>query len=145
MTLSEKNPDTTAVHLALKQALSANMLEGLADSQQIAKMPSYLKDSLLQNFSKNGTEKKYQDIAQAADIIAQYIESLNKIRFHKKDISESKEKLEKALEPMKGKMPEVEMFLKVFVPSCTTTIDKISRKASAPKQGEHQEQGMRVK
>lgn len=149
MTLSENNPDTTAVHLALKQALSANMLEGLASSQQIGTIPSYLKESLFENFTKNGTEKRYQDIVEAADTIAQYIESLNKIRFHNRDVLGSKAILEKALEPMKEKMPEVEMFLSAFVPSCTATIDQITRKARSPKldseQDDEQDQRLRLK
>jgi len=139
MALSENDPDTTAVLLALSQALSVNMLEGLADSKQIEKIPSYLQDSLLKNLSKNGTEEKYQDLAQAADTIAQYIESLNKIRFHNNGSLGNKE----ILEPMKEKMPEVKLFLSAFVSSCTTTIDQITRKAKSPKQEEEQEPGMR--
>lgn len=143
MTLSSNNPDTTAVFLALQQALSANMLEGLASSHEIKKMPGYLKDTLLENFSRNGTEKKYRDIVEAADTIAQYIEALNKIRFHNRDFLGNKEILEKELEPMKQKMPEVKMFLKAFVPSCTATIDQITRKPKPPEQKEEQILGLR--
>lgn len=143
ITLSSSNPDTTAVHLALGQAISANMLVGLADSQQIEKIPSYLKDSLLESFSGNGTEKKYQDIVEAAETIARYIESLNKIRFQNNGSTGSKEKLEKILAPMKDKMPEVKLFLSTFVPSCTATIDQITRKAQPPIQEEDQEISLR--
>ena len=128
MNVSDNNPDSTAVLLALQQALSANMLEGLASSQEIKMMPKYLKDSLIENLSQNETDKKYQNIVEAADMLAQYIESLNKIRFHNRDCSKSMQALEKALEPLKEKMPEVKMVLEAFVPSCTATIDQITRK-----------------
>lgn len=145
MNLTEENPDKTAILLALKQACSANMLEGLVDSQEIDNIPDYLQDSLLETYSSTGSEQKYQDLVEAADTIAQYIESLTKIRFNFTDYLGVKESLENKLMPLMEKMPEVDIFIRSFVPDCTATIDQITKKASSPTQAKEEEEEARLR
>ena len=100
-------------------------IEKHATEQLLALLPEDLRSEYKPLLTISDEEKEARDIVKAADVLCAYIKCLEERAAGNQEFSRAQKTIEKKLETISNQ-PEVEYFLKNFVPSFTLTLDEIS-------------------
>jgi 5'-deoxynucleotidase len=101
-------------------------LEKIAEQECLHSIPEDLRDEFAELIIQDEVDPAYKDIVKAADLLAALIKTNNELRFHNDEFKNVKENLDSKLDLIKRDLPEVDYFIKVFLGSCTSTVDKLS-------------------
>lgn len=101
-------------------------IESSAVEQLLKLLPEDLKEDYRKLLLIPENEKEAQKIIKAADTISAYIKCLEEEAAGNNEFSRAKKTIESKVESLRS-MPEVDHFMKHFVPSFSLTLDEISR------------------
>ena len=101
-------------------------LEDLAERECLSTLPEDLRDEFLPLLVQSEVNPHYKKIVKAADILSAYIKTMNELKYRNNEFIHVKENLDTQLDRLKAEMPEVKLFMELFLDSCTTTLDKLS-------------------
>ena len=87
-------------------------------------MPNELADDYREVLKGQSTEPEQEELVKAADKICAYIKCLEEAVSGNREFSKAEEALRAAVEAIQ--LPEVESFLKTFIPSFRLTLDELS-------------------
>ncbi|MBW8191767.1 5'-deoxynucleotidase [Neiella marina] len=98
-------------------------MEGIACDMLMNSLPEELKphfDELLHQH--DGELHKF---VKAADLLSAYAKSLSELRANNTEFAGAKQKLDKALQPYRDELPEVNYFMERMMPAFQLTIDEL--------------------
>lgn len=101
-------------------------LEDLAERECLSTLPDDLRDEFLPLLVQSEVDPDYKKIVKAADILSAYIKTMNELKYKNHEFIHVKENLDAQLDHLQAEMPEVKLFIELFLDSCTTTLDKLS-------------------
>ncbi len=101
-------------------------LEDLAERECLSTLPEDLRDEFLPLLVQSEVDPTYKKIVKAADILSAYIKTMNELKYRNNEFIHVKENLDSQLDRLQAEMPEVKLFMELFLDSCTTTLDKLS-------------------
>lgn len=101
-------------------------LEDLAERECLSTLPDDLRDEFLPLLVQSEVDPDYKKIVKAADILSAYIKTMNELKYKNHEFIHVKENLDAQLDYLQAEMPEVKLFIELFLDSCTTTLDKLS-------------------
>jgi len=99
-------------------------IESSAVEKLVSMMPNELADDYREVLKGQNTDPAHQEIVKAADKICAYIKCLEEAVSGNREFSKAEESLRAAVEAIQ--LPEVEYFLKTFIPSFRLTLDELS-------------------
>ena len=101
-------------------------LESIAEEECLATIPEDIRDEFESLLVQDKVDDEYKTIVKSADILSAYIKTMNELRFNNDEFLHVKEHLDEKIQTLIETQPEVDVFMKIFCDSCTTTLDKIS-------------------
>jgi len=101
-------------------------LEDLAERECLSTLPKDLRDDFLPLIVQSEVDPVYKKIVKAADILSAYIKTMNELKYKNHEFIHVKDNLDAQLKLIQDDMPEVNLFIELFLDSCTTTLDKLS-------------------
>ena len=99
-------------------------IETSAVEKLVSMMPNELADDYREVLKGQNSEPEQKEIVKAADKICAYIKCLEEAVSGNREFSKAEEALRAAVEEIE--LPEVEYFLKTFIPSFRLTLDELS-------------------
>lgn len=102
-------------------------IEKIAQQQLISLLPDDLQDAFRPLLDEQRHSAEESTIVKQADTLCAYVKCLEEIAAGNHEFSQAKARLENALEQRRS--PELDYFIKVFVPSFTLSLDEISQDA----------------
>lgn len=102
------------------------LLEKMAENECLSTLPPDLQDEFADLIIQDNVDSEYKKLVKAADLLAAYIKTNDELRFNNQEFIHVKEGLEPKLEALCQSMPEVDYFMKVFVPCCWATVDQLA-------------------
>ena len=99
-------------------------IESSAVEKLVSMMPKELADDYREVLKGQNSEPEQKEIVKAADKICAYIKCLEEAVSGNREFSKAEEALRAAVEGIQR--PEVEYFLKTFIPSFRLTLDELS-------------------
>jgi len=109
------NPDIKKAYKDIEEVASAKLLKML---------PNDLKEEYRTLLFKDDRYEKVWKIVKAADKICAYLKCIEELKAGNQEFAKAKKTLESEIEKLK--MPEVEYFMKTFVPSFSLTLDELN-------------------
>jgi 5'-deoxynucleotidase len=109
------NPD---IRSAYKQ------IESRAEGQILSLLPESLYDEYHRLILKDGKRKDFKQIISAADKLSAYIKCLEEINAGNMEFSKAKKAIWETI--VKMDLPEVDYFIKHFIPSFELTLDELN-------------------
>ncbi len=103
-------------------------IERLAEQECLASLPDEFQTLFENIIIQDNVNSEYKKIVKAADILVAYIKALDELNHHNHEFDHVEERLGKKLDDIKADMPEVEYFLNTFLQSCSSTVDKLSKR-----------------
>jgi 5'-deoxynucleotidase len=102
-------------------------VEAVAESRLLQKLPDDLRDEFERIYRPDDTESEryMRRLVKAADKISAYIKCVNEENTGNKEFERAKESTEKAIRKMEVELPEVEVFMKEFMPAYGETLDDL--------------------
>ena len=102
-------------------------VEAVAESRLLQKLPDDLRDEFERIYRPEDTESEryMRRLVKAADKISAYIKCVNEENTGNKEFERAKESTEKAIRKMEDELPEVEVFMKEFMPAYGETLDDL--------------------
>ncbi len=102
-------------------------VEAVAESRLLQKLPDDLRDEFERIYRPDDTElERYmRRLVKAADKISAFIKCVNEENTGNKEFERAKESTEKAIRKMEDELPEVEVFMKEFMPAYGETLDDL--------------------
>jgi 5'-deoxynucleotidase len=97
-------------------------LEDRACDKLLATLPEALADEIAE-YAKPDTSSEEYKIVKAADRLSAYIKCLEELRCGNSEFSKAKKSIEEDL--VSRKMPEVDYFMKNFIPAFSLTLDEL--------------------
>ncbi len=104
--------------------LAYQSIEKVAKEKLLELLPSEFKRSYKNYFLADEKDAELWQLVKAADKICAYLKCLEELKSGNGEFSKAKQVIEKELQA--NPPPEVEYFLKVFVPSFMLTIDELN-------------------
>ena len=101
-------------------------LESIAEEECLATIPEDIRDEFESLLVQDKVDDEYKTIVKSAGILSAYIKTMNELRFNNDEFLHVKEHLDEKIQTLIETQPEVDVFMKIFCDSCTTTLDKIS-------------------
>ncbi|MFA5535638.1 MAG: 5'-deoxynucleotidase [Bacillota bacterium] len=99
-------------------------IEKVAKEKLLRLLPSKLKNAYKRYFLIGEEDMESWQLVKAADKICAYLKCLEELKSGNEEFSKAKQVIEKELQ--ENPLPEVNYFLKVFVPSFMLTIDELN-------------------
>ncbi|MFN6971105.1 MAG: 5'-deoxynucleotidase [Rheinheimera sp.] len=99
------------------------VIEELAERECLATLPAELQPLFDGLLIQNNVDPEYKQIVKAADIIAAYLKACDEIKFNNPEFYTVKIRLEEMINDLKGKFPEVAMFMDVFAERSLDSIE----------------------
>lgn len=99
-------------------------LESVAEKLCLETLPEELRDEFKGLLLSDQIEPEYARIVKSADVICAYIKTLDELKHHNYEFEHVKQNLEIKLDKLK-ELPEVAYFMKTFIGSCVTSLDKL--------------------
>lgn len=112
------NPEFTKAYKALEE---------LAEEECLASLPEDLRDEMAPLIVQKKADSEYKVIVKAADLLQAFVKTKNELRFSNDEFTHVEEKLTANLHELRETMPEVDCFMKIFLESCTSTLDKLTK------------------
>jgi 5'-deoxynucleotidase len=112
------NPEFTKAYKALEE---------LAEEECLASLPEDLRDEMAPLIVQKNADSEYKAIVKAADLLQAYVKTKNELRFSNDEFTHVEEKLTAILHELRETMPEVDCFMQIFLESCTSTLDKLTK------------------
>jgi 5'-deoxynucleotidase len=112
------NPEFTKAYKALEE---------LAEEECLASLPEDLRDEMAPLIVQKNADSAYKVIVKAADLLQAFVKTKNELRFSNDEFTHVEEKLTASLHELRETMPEVDCFMKIFLESCTSTLDKLTK------------------
>jgi 5'-deoxynucleotidase len=102
-------------------------VEAVAESRLLQKLPDDLRDEFERIYRPDDTESEryMRRLVKAADKISAFIKCVNEENTGNKEFERAKESTEKAIRKMEDELPEVEVFMKEFMPAYGETLDDL--------------------
>lgn len=102
-------------------------VEAVAESRLLQKLPDDLRDEFERIYRPDDTESEryMRRLVKAADKISAFIKCVNEENTGNKEFERAKESTEKAIRKMEVELPEVEVFMKEFMPAYGETLDDL--------------------
>jgi 5'-deoxynucleotidase len=102
-------------------------VEAAAESRLLQKLPDDLRDEFERIYRPDDTESEryMRRLVKAADKISAFIKCVNEENTGNKEFERAKESTEKAIRKMEDELPEVEVFMKEFMPAYGETLDDL--------------------
>ena len=102
-------------------------VEAVAESRLLQKLPDDLRDEFERIYRPDDTESEryMRRLVKAADKISAFIKCVNEENTGNKEFEQAKESTEKAIRKMEDDLPEVEVFMKEFMPAYGETLDDL--------------------
>jgi 5'-deoxynucleotidase len=102
-------------------------VEAVAESRLLQKLPDDLRDEFERIYRPDDTESEryMRRLVKAADKISAFIKCVNEENTGNKEFERAKESTEKAIQKMEDELPEVEVFMKEFMPAYGETLDDL--------------------
>ncbi|MDN3652211.1 5'-deoxynucleotidase [Thalassotalea ponticola] len=104
-------------------------IESLAEKECLATLPKELQAAFASIIVQDRVDSELKAVVKAADILVAYIKAINELYHNNPEFAHVEEKLQRKLAVLKADMPEVDYFVKTFIPACTATVDKLSHPA----------------
>ena len=103
-------------------------VEKIAEYKLLEKLPADLRPALEEIYkSTNSAEDKYmRRLVKAADKLSAYIKCIEEEKAGNTEFSTAKESVGKAIEKLRTELPEVDDFVKEFLPPYGKTLDELS-------------------
>ena len=101
-------------------------VENVASHTMINKLPDYMQEYYRPLFFQQPESQQAWKIVKAADKLSALIKCMEELRTGNKEFATAKKTTKKALKEMN--MPEVEIFMKEFLPAYELTLDELQRK-----------------
>ena len=103
-------------------------VEMIADYKLLEKLPADLRPVYEDIFrGKDKAEEKYmRRLVKAADKISAYIKCIEEEKSGNTEFKTAKQSIGKKIEELRGELPEVDDFVKEFLPSYGKTLDELS-------------------
>ena len=101
-------------------------VENVASHTLINKLPDYMQKYYQPLFFQQEEEKEAWRIVKAADKLSALIKCMEELRTGNQEFATAEETTKKALREMN--MPEVEIFMKEFLPAYERTLDELQSK-----------------
>ena len=103
-------------------------VEKIAEYKLLEKLPSDLRPAFEEIYkSTNSAEDKYmRRLVKAADKLSAYIKCIEEEKAGNTEFSTAKESVGKAIEKLRTELPEVDDFVKEFLPPYGKTLDELS-------------------
>ena len=103
-------------------------VEKIAEYKLLEKLPSDLRPAFEEIYkSNNSAEDKYmRRLVKAADKLSAYIKCIEEEKAGNTEFSTAKESVGKAIEKLRTELPEVDDFVKEFLPPYGKTLDELS-------------------
>ena len=103
-------------------------VEKIAEYKLLEKLPSDLRPAFEEIYkSNNSAEDKYmRRLVKAADKLSAYIKCIEEEKAGNTEFSTAKESVGKAIEKLRSELPEVDDFVKEFLPPYGKTLDELS-------------------
>lgn len=102
-------------------------IEYLAEKECLASLPVEFQELFSDIIVQDNVDDEYKKIVKAADILVAYIKAIDELAHNNHEFDHVEERLEKKLDTMKQQMPEVDYFLKIFLASCSSTVDHLTK------------------
>lgn len=99
------------------------VIEELAERECLATLPAELQPIFDGLLIQNNVDSEYKQIVKAADIIAAYLKACDEIKFNNPEFYTVKSRLEDMINDLKGKFPEVAMFMDIFAERALGSIE----------------------
>jgi len=99
-------------------------IEAIASQKLLQMLPDELKEGYEPLLTHKDNENEEWNIVKAADKISAYLKCLEELKAGNQEFSKAEKSLKSEIEKMK--LPEVEYFMKVFVPSFLLTLDELN-------------------
>ncbi len=99
------------------------VIEELAERECLATLPAELQPIFDGLLIQNNVDTEYKQIVKAADIIAAYLKACDEIKFNNPEFYTVKIRLEDMINDLKGKFPEVDMFMEIFAERALGSIE----------------------
>lgn len=101
-------------------------VENVASHTMINKLPDYMQEYYRPLFFQQPESQQAWKIVKAADKLSALIKCMEELRTGNKEFATAEKTTKKALKEMN--MPEVEIFMKEFLPAYELTLDELQRK-----------------
>ncbi len=103
-------------------------VEKIAEYKLLEKLPSDLRPAFEEIYkSNNSAEDKYmRRLVKAADKLSAYIKCIEEEKAGNTEFSTAKESVGKAIDKLRSELPEVDDFVKEFLPPYGKTLDELS-------------------
>jgi len=101
-------------------------VENVASHTMINKLPDYMQEYYRPLFFQQPESEQAWKIVKAADKLSALIKCMEELRTGNKEFATAEKTTKKALKEMN--MPEVEIFMKEFLPAYELTLDELQRK-----------------
>ncbi|MBP3719665.1 MAG: 5'-deoxynucleotidase [Eubacterium sp.] len=103
-------------------------VEKIAEYKLLEKLPADLRPAFEEIYkSTNSAEDKYmRRLVKAADKLSAYIKCIEEEKAGNTEFSTAKESVGKAIEKLRSELPEVDDFVKEFLPPYGKTLDELS-------------------
>ena len=99
-------------------------LESLAENLCLETLPEVMRDDFKDILLSDQVAPEYARIVKSADVICAYIKTLDELKHHNYEFEHVKQNLEIKLDKLQ-EFPEVSYFMKTFIGSCVTSLDKL--------------------
>ncbi len=99
-------------------------IEASATKRLVSMVPDELESDYREFLVPDESEKRHQEIVKAADKLCAYIKCLEEAAAGNREFSKAEESLRATVEDLN--LPEVDYFLKTFIPSFRLTLDELS-------------------
>lgn len=99
-------------------------LESVAENLCLETLPDELREDFRGLLLSDQIKPEYARIVKSADVICAYIKTLDELKHHNYEFEHVKQNLEIKLNKLK-EFPEVDYFMKTFIGSCVTSLDKL--------------------
>ncbi|GAA5134237.1 5'-deoxynucleotidase [Thalassotalea piscium] len=102
-------------------------IESLAEKECLASLPVEFQELFTDIIVQDNVDEEYKIIVKAADILVAYIKAIDELAHNNHEFTHVEERLDKKLNSMKEEMPEVAYFLDIFLASCSSTVDHLTK------------------
>lgn len=101
-------------------------IEHQAEEECLRTLPPFMQKEFAALLIQSNIDHTLKDIVKAADHICAYIKTANELRFNNPEFVHVKDNLEATLQEAAQRLPEVDYFMRTFVPLCWATVDQLS-------------------
>lgn len=103
-------------------------VETIAEYKLLEKLPSDLRPAYQEIFKgqMNSEDKEMRKLVKAADKLSAYIKCIEEEKSGNTEFSTAKQTISKSIEKLRLELPEVDDFVKEFIPSYGKTLDELS-------------------